>query len=550
MLRTATTPSSATAARAIGRRWLSSHPIVDTLKSHPKEKVAIRHVASGNSYTYGQLTEDIDKWRSILLNASNNPSAGQRIAIMGENSYQFVVPWLAIMTLPNTLAIPLSTNHTAAEIQYQLENSRASMIVSQDRFNDKVKQFESETIKLLSVDQQQQNKDQVQKDDDYSTTSGYMLYTSGTSGKPKGVVTPLDTFVAQAKALSQAWNINSSTNFLQTLPLHHVHGLLIGTTLPLLAGGRVEYLFPFSPKAWADRMIDNSLPSINTYTAVPTIYSRLISYFKDEMGPESQKALTNAISQKLKLVMCGSAALPQPLRQGWDDLCNGSIPLLERYGMTETGITLSQPLNVEERVPGSVGQPVPSVECRLVDPEDGTVHYQSGQPGIPTDKLPPPGEIQMSGPVVFKEYWERPDATEETFTQEEGQNGKKWFKTGDIAKIDSSGNIFIQGRASMDIIKSGGEKISALEIEREILGLPEIEECSVIGIPNETWGEEVTAVAKLAKGVDTYEIHDLKKALKGVLAGWKIPKRIIVVDSIPKNQMGKVNKKDLVNKYK
>lgn len=517
-----------------------NHPLVTTLKGHPKDKVAIRHVPSGNSYTYGQLTEDIDRWRTILDKETGSNSEGQRIAIMGENSYQFVVPWLASMTLPNTIAMPLCTNHTTAEIEYQLENSRASLIVGQERFWDKIKQFESDKVKLLSFDQT--DKQQVQPDDNYANSSGYMLYTSGTSGRPKGVVTPLDTFVAQAKALSQAWNINSSTNFLQTLPLHHVHGLLIATTLPLLAGGRVEFLFPFSPKAWVDRLLDESLPPINTYTAVPTIYSRIISYV-ESLDASKQERVAKAIGEHLKLAMCGSAALPQPLREGWDRITKGSLSLLERYGMTETGITLSQPLEPSQRINGSVGRPVPSVSCRLVDPEAGTVLYNSDQPGVPDHSLPA-GEIELSGPVVFKEYWERPDATAETFTGD-----KQWFKTGDIAKVDEHGFLYIQGRASMDIIKSGGEKISALEIEREILGLPEIDECSVIGIPSEEWGEEVTAVVKLAKGVDIYEIQDLKKGLKGVLAGWKIPKRLIVVDAIPRNQMGKVNKKNLVKQY-
>lgn len=517
-----------------------NHPLVTTLKGHPQEKVAIHHVPSGTSYTYGQLTEDIDRWRSILDKETHSNSEGQRIAIMGENSYQFVVPWLASMTMPNTIAMPLCTNHTAAEIEYQLENSRASIIVSQERFWDKVKQFESDEVKLLSFDQANQQK--VEPNNNYANSSGYMLYTSGTSGRPKGVVTPLDTFVAQAKALSQAWNINSSTNFLQTLPLHHVHGLLIATTLPLLAGGRVEFLFPFSPKAWVDRLLDESLPPINTYTAVPTIYSRIISYV-ESLDTATQERVSKAIGEHLKLAMCGSAALPQPLREGWDRITNGSISLLERYGMTETGITLSQPLEPSQRINGSVGRPVPSVACRLVDPEDGSVLYQSDQPGVPDDKLPA-GEIELGGPVVFKEYWERPDATAETFTKD-----KQWFKTGDIAKVDENGFLYIQGRASMDIIKSGGEKISALEIEREILGLPEIDECSVIGIPSEEWGEEVTAVVKLSKGVDIYEVQDLKKGLKGVLAGWKIPKRLIVVDAIPRNQMGKVNKKNLVKQY-
>lgn len=519
------------------RRASTLSPILSRLDQHPKDKVAIRHVPSGNEYSYGQLVNDITKWTGVL-----EPHAGSRIAIMGENSYQFVVSFYAAMSLPGTIAMPLCTNHTQAEIEYQLQNSEASVIVTQQRFEDKVAFSPLNKIVFEHANDTNDSANghansSSNSSSNETTPAGHMLYTSGTSGKPKGVLTPLDTFLDQAKALTAAWDINSSTTFLHTLPLHHVHGLLIAMTLPLLAGGRVEFLFPFSPKAWVDRITDSSLPPINTYTAVPTIYSRLVDYIGslDQAQRETAKqALSN-----LRLAMCGSAALPAPLRANWESLSN--VPLLERYGMTETGITLTQPLEPSKRVNGSVGSPAPGFTGRLVDENDKVIFQSDKQSGSGGAELL--GEIQLAGPI-FKEYWKRPDATKETFTED------GWFKTGDIARVDEHGFFHIQGRASMDIIKSGGEKISALEIEREMLGLDEIVECSVIGIPNEEWGEQVTAVVVLSpRAKDSFTASDLKTKLKGTLAGWKVPKRMIAVDSIPRNQMGKVNKKELVKQY-
>ncbi|CAN6654346.1 oxalate--CoA ligase [Trichomonascus vanleenenianus] len=524
--------------RAVGRQarrcYSTNHPILSRLNAHPKDKTAIRHVESGNEYSYGQLVEEIGRWRSVIKEARTSKT----IAIMGENSFQFVAPFYAALSVEDTVAMPLCTNHTEAEIGYQLENSGARQIITPKRFLSKLEPFKGIAEIITTEEASSHNGSDV---GDVSSNTGYMLYTSGTSGKPKGVVTPLETFVAQAKALTEAWNINSETNFLQTLPLHHVHGLLIATTLPLLAGGRTEFLFPFSPSAWAQRIADEKLPPINTYTAVPTIYTRLSRYIQ-ELPAEERQRVQNAIAKNLKLAMCGSAALPTPLRDAWDAVSLGQVPLLERYGMTETGITFSQPLDASKRVPGSVGRPVPSVIARLVDAETGNVVYTTEQNNTVSGKKSAPGEIQLTGPVVFKEYLNRPDATKETFSSD------GWFKTGDVAFADEGGQFHILGRASMDIIKSGGEKLSALEIEREILSLPQVAECSVIGLPDREWGEKVTAIVVLLPEAKL-TLEELKASLRNTLAGWKIPKRLEVVAKIPRNQMGKVNKKQLVKQY-
>lgn len=554
----------------------ANHPIISKLATHPTQNAAIRHVPSGNTYTYGSMLKDIGFWRkqlSELTKVESIPGSSSRVAIMGENSYQFACVFYAALTLPNTLAVPLCTNHTAAEIEYQLDNSQAEIIVTPERFANKLNQFDNSQIpednktrKLYTFEAIQPLMDENEPVEILPSVSfdgaGYMLYTSGTSGKPKGVITPIDTFVAQAEALRKVWLIDSSTNFLHTLPLHHVHGILIALTIPMLVGGRVEFSFPFSPESVVNRIIGKDAvdifpkepskpskpsPPITTYTAVPTIYTKLNSYL-GEAGREQTLEQFQAGMKNIKLAMCGSAALPDPLREAWFKTTNGLAPLLERYGMTETGITLSQPLNPESRVAGTVGKPVYSVVARVVDPDTQAVLYQSSDINGKDGKTPEAkveGDLLISGPTVFSGYWKRDDATKEAFHIDE--DGTRWFITGDVARYDPSVDaISILGRSSMDIIKSGGEKISALEIERELLGLPYIAQTAVLGVPDEYWGEKVAAVVVLSKEVEGDIVEVMKHDLKDKLAGWKIPKIVKPVPDIPRNQMGKVNKKTLL----
>ena len=546
------------------------HPVVDSLKAADQDKVAIRHVPSGNTYTYGDMLHDVGYWRTKLqeITAAATPEAsgGHRIAIMGENSYQFAVAFYASLTLPGTLAVPLCTNHTSAEIQYQLDNSQASLIITPERFANKVEQFHNADRQVLTFEAIQPADKTAKaapagaarvhefREDATYEGAGYMLYTSGTSGNPKGVVTPLETFMAQAKALSAAWKINENTNFLHTLPLHHVHGVLIALTLPVLARARVEFLFPFSPAAVLDRLATppSVLPPINTYTAVPTIYSRLVNYI-DEHLPEEKHAAVQEGFSRLQLAMCGSAALPDPLRQSWDRVTNGQVSLLERYGMTETGITLSQPLApLSSRRPGTVGHPVPSVVARIVDPDSKEVLFDSSNAAAYKFNKEVSGDLVLGGPTVFKEYWHKPEATRDTFLPDTG-NGERWFVTGDVASVNPEDHsIKILGRASMDIIKSGGEKLSALEIEREILAVPHVAETAVVGLPSREWGEQATAIVVLKSSASpeyrqNFDYQYLKTQLREKLSGYKIPRDVLVLDTpIPRNQMGKVNKKSLV----
>jgi malonyl-CoA/methylmalonyl-CoA synthetase len=277
---------------------------------------------------------------------------------------------------------------------------------------------------------------------------------------------------------------------LHVLPLHHIHGVINALLTPIFAGSSIEFLFPFNPQAVWERLASPFLPSekpipaalqtpISFFTVVPTIYNRLLQSHPS-LSPPLQEAIRQAtLPSIMRLNISGSAALPTPTKDAWTQLTGGNV-LLERYGMTEVGMALSCGLDFRDRVDGSVGWPLPSVEVRLVDMETGEII----EPGQEIDKhnRERHGEIQLRGPTIFKEYWRNSEATAKDFV-DEGDGKGKWFKTGDIAvrrTIEGTGGhqawasgpmYFIQGRKSADIIKTGGEKVSALEVEREMLSL-------------------------------------------------------------------------------
>lgn len=271
-----------------------------------------------------------------------------------------------------------------------------------------------------------------------------------------------------------------------------------------------------------------------------------------------QEATRQAISpENMRVNISGSAALPTPIKAAWAELSRGNI-LLERYGMTEVGMALSCGLEYGDRVDASVGWPLPSVQARLVDVDTNEVI----EPGheIGADGRERSGEIQLRGPTIFKEYWRNPEATAKEFVQTDDGKGP-WFKTGDVAVRRIVRNVgtnpaqpwargpmyFIHGRKSADIIKTGGEKVSALEVERELLSLPEVSEAAVVAVPSGKWGHKVGAVLILDhEHAQKWSPMDMRRALKGRLANYKIPQVMKIVEHIPRNAMGKINKKQLV----
>jgi malonyl-CoA/methylmalonyl-CoA synthetase len=347
-----------------------------------------------------------------------------------------------------------------------------------------------------------------------------ILYTSGTTNRPKGVVTTHRNIAAQVTSLIEAWEWTRDDHLLHVLPLHHIHGIINGLTCALWAGARCRILPRFDAQAVWDSFIEDDQ---TLFMAVPTIYTRLIAAW-EAAAPEKQRAMTEACG-KLRLMISGSAALPVPVLEKWRSISGHT--LLERYGMTEIGMGLSNPLHGPRR-PGHVGLPLPGVEVRLAD-EAG----EGVGPGTP-------GEIEVRGPGVFKEYWQRPEATEAAF-----RGG--WFRTGDMAVLDGD-SYRILGRSSVDIIKTGGEKVSALEIEEVLLTHPQIAECAVVGIPDTEWGERV-AVAVVVRGDAELALADLRAWARERLAVYKVPTRLLVLDALPRNAMGKVIKPEVARLF-
>jgi acyl-CoA synthetase (AMP-forming)/AMP-acid ligase II len=360
-------------------------------------------------------------------------------------------------------------------------------------------------------------------------------------------------------SLVKAWNYSSTDLLLHVLPLHHIHGTVNAVMAPLFAGSAIEFLFPFNANAVWQRLAAPFLPNGQPkdkptfFTVVPTIYARLLDSH-GSLPVDLQGATREAISpENMRLNISGSAALPTPIKKAWTDLSGGNV-LLERYGMTEVGMALSCGLDWADRVDGSVGWPLPFVEVRLVDIETNEV-IQTGQE-LDKDGRERDGEIQLRGPTIFKEYWKNPKATAEEFVDGEDGQGQ-WFKTGDVAvrrKVPSAGRsgqewakgpmYFIRGRKSADIIKTGGEKVSALEVERELLSLPQVAEAVVVAVPSGKWGQKVGAVVILKPGQTgkdgkKWGPMDLRRALRDKLVNYKVPQAMKVVDQIPKNAMGK-----------
>ena len=427
---------------------------------------------------------------------------------------------------------------------------------------------------------------------------GMMLYTSGTTNRPvcqcytsiflllpsslrnpqKGVLLPQSVLTAQATSLLHAWKYSPSDHLLHLLPLHHIHGTVNAVLTPLFAGSTIEFLFPFNAALVWERLANPFLPynasadfntprkpPITFLTVVPTIYNRLLDCV-GQFHPVTVKAFKQGISPgQMRLNISGSAALPTPTKKAWQDLSEGNV-LLERYGMTEVGMALSCGLDFADRVDGSVGWALPSVEARLVDTETNEVIPVGAESGA--DGKQREGEIQLRGPTVFREYWRNEKATAEEFVDAE-DGGQKWFKTGDVATrraVDGAGKgadewakgpmYFILGRKSVDIIKTGGEKVSALEVERELLSLPQITEAAVVALPSEAWGQKVAAIIALypeqihtGRNGKPWGLMDMRRAMKDRLANYKIPQELKVLEQgkgIPRNAMGKVNKKTLV----
>lgn len=414
------------------------------------------------------------------------------------------------------LGVPLATSHPPAELAHVLDDAEPEAVVAHPSLVDRVAPAAAErglpVLKTRAL--LRSGAVGTLLPDVGEHRSSLMLYTSGTTGRPKGVVLSHANIRAQVESLSEAWGWTSDDQILLHLPLHHVHGIINILTCALWNGATCEILPRFRAVDVWERLARGD---VTLYMAVPTVYRRLVDAWK--RAPVQAQEAWSAGAKACRLMVSGSAALPVPTLEQWERICGHR--LLERYGMTEIGMGLSNPLHGERR-PGFVGTPLPGVEVRLVDEEEQEVAVSE------------PGEIQVRGPGVFERYWHRPEETSEAFTED------GWFRTGDRAVVED-GAYRILGRSSVDILKTGGEKVSALEIEDVIRSFDGVVDCAVVGVPDPAWGERVCAAVVCAEGARV-EPEALIRFAKTRLAPYKVPKDVLLVADLPRNAMGKVTK--------
>jgi malonyl-CoA/methylmalonyl-CoA synthetase len=414
------------------------------------------------------------------------------------------------------IAVPLAISHPPAELESVVRDAAVSLIVTEPAAVDALKPVAVAAGVSLTTTTALEAGHPVPLPIVAADRRALMMYTSGTTGRPKGVVTTHANVSAQIASLVEAWEWSADDRTVLALPLHHVHGLINVLGSALWSGAVCDVLARFDADAvWARLAAGN----VTVFSAVPTIYHRLIAAW-DAAPPDEQRARSDGC-RCVRLMMSGSAALPVRMLERWRAISGHT--LLERYGMTEIGMALSNPLHGERR-PGSVGAPLPGVEVRLVG-------------DTLTDVTPgTAGELLVRGPGVFMEYWRQPAATAEAFAA-------GWFRTGDMGVVEQ-GAYRLLGRRSIDIIKTGGHKVSALEIEEVMRRHPSVAECAVVGVDDPEWGQRVCAAVELREREDL-SLPELASWLRPQIAPYKIPRELRCVASLPRNAMGKVVKPDI-----
>jgi malonyl-CoA/methylmalonyl-CoA synthetase len=485
---------------------------------HPKPavewRIASDHlaiVAADGVFSYYDLAQSAARVGAELLRDAPHTMVQadlheQRVAFLVPPSFAYAVVSRGIW-LAGGVAVPLAVSHPPAELEHVIRDAQASIVIGSGRQADALEAIAAavgarfiRTPDLIATDAEPRPPVEPSPD-----RRAMIIYTSGTTGKPKGAVTTHGNMAAQIGSLLTAWEWSAADCALLALPLHHVHGIINVLGCALAAGASCEILPQFETEATWERLASGE---ITVFSAVPTIYHRLIQSW-DEASPALQRARADGC-RRMRLMMSGSAALPVKVLERWREITGHT--LLERYGMTEVGMALSNPLRGERR-PGFVGSPLPGVDVRLVD-----------------------GELEIRGPGVFLEYWRRPEETREAF-----RDG--WFRTGDAAIVEE-GAYKLLGRSNIDIIKTGGYKVSALEIEDAIREHPGVIDCAVAGVPDAEWGERVCVALELRGGI-TVTLDELRTALRDRLAAYKLPRSLRCVPALPRNVMGKVIKQEI-----
>jgi malonyl-CoA/methylmalonyl-CoA synthetase len=475
-------------------------------------------IDSRGVHAHAKVIRDARAIATSLLDGRKS-LGGERIAVLVEPGAPFVSALFGVL-LAGGCGLVLSPLHPLPETTYFCEDAGvAALLVSKE--HEATGGALRTKLDVRDVDDMLRSAALATLPVIAASADALQLYTSGTTGKPKGAVLTHENLAVQQRLVGAAWGFSDRDVLLHSLPLHHMHGLAI-SLLTALGAGATTRMTTFDARAIWDQMA-----SATVFMGVPAMYHRLFVAFDAASDDESARWTANA--KALRLATSGSAALPVTLAERWRAL-TGSIPL-ERFGMTEIGVGISN-LLAGPRHAGCVGLPLDTVETRVVG-EDGR-DVAEGESG----------ELLVRGPSVFARYHERPKETAAAFVD-------GWFRTGDTVVRDRSleGAPFrILGRTSVDILKSGGYKLSALEIEEVLRGHPGVSEVAVVGIPDEAWGERVVAaIVTRAPGCDG---ASLRAFAKERLAAYKVPKDFVFLDELPKNALGKVVKPSLAASLK
>jgi malonyl-CoA/methylmalonyl-CoA synthetase len=447
---------------------------------------------------------------------------GDRVAVQVEKSVANIVLYLSTVRA-GAVYLPLNTAYTLNELDYFIGDAEPSLVVCDPAKAEGLAPIAAKVkakIETLGPDGKGSLTDAADKASSEFTTVpranddlAAILYTSGTTGRSKGAMLTHDNLASNSLSLVGYWRFTDKDVLIHALPIYHTHGLFVATNVTLFARASMIFL----PKLDPDLII-KLMARATVLMGVPTFYTRLLQ----------NPALSRDTTKHMRLFISGSAPLLAETHREWSARTGHAV--LERYGMTETNMNTSNPYD-GERVPGAVGFPLPGVSVRVTDPETAKE--------LPRDEI---GMIEVKGPNVFKGYWRMPEKTKAEFRPD------GFFITGDLGKIDANGYVHILGRGK-DLVISGGFNVYPKEIESEIDAMPGVIESAVIGVPHADFGEGVTAVLVCSKGADVSEAAVLK-ALDGRLAKFKMPKRVFVVDELPRNTMGKVQKNVLRDTYK
>ncbi|MDO9563877.1 MAG: malonyl-CoA synthase [Bradyrhizobium sp.] len=475
--------------------------------------------ADGQHISYGDLMARAGQMANVLVSRGVKP--GDRVAAQTEKSVAGLVLYLAAVRA-GAVYLPLNTAYTLNELEYFIGDAEPSLVVCDPAKAEGIGAIAAGIgagVETLDADGQgslTQAAASVKADfetiDRADDDLAAILYTSGTTGRSKGAMLTHDNLASNSLSLVDCWRFTDKDVLIHALPIYHTHGLFVASNVTLFARAAMIFLPKFDPD-----LIIRLMARATVMMGVPTFYTRLLQ----------SPGLTREATRHMRLFVSGSAPLLADTHREW--FARTGHAVLERYGMTETNMNTSNPYD-GERVPGAVGHALPGVAVRVTDPETGKV---LGAESI--------GMIEVKGPNVFKGYWRLPEKTKAEF-RDDG-----FFITGDLGKIDASGYVHILGRGK-DLVISGGFNVYPKEIESEIDAMPGVIESAVIGVPHADFGEGVTAVLVCDKGAAVDEAAVLK-ALDGRLAKFKMPKRVIVVDELPRNAMGKVQKNILRDTY-